>query len=98
MGAHHLRERRVIGAVAVENKPAQPFSQSLKMEKYQGSRIDQHLAVAKTDPVIADIPGREIGADIFDDFHAGGQARKPVEISLVGKTAVIDIVMAPFDA
>ena len=75
--AHRAGKRRAIDAVAVEKEPAQRLSQALKMKENQRAiSIDQHAAIAKIDPVIADIPGREVCSDVIDNFNAFEQARK----------------------
>src|SRR3978361_1038583 len=62
---------RAIDPVAVENEPAQILFQALEVEKYQGGKcVDQHAVVMETEPVVADIPRREVGPDIRNDVHA----------------------------
>src|SRR4051794_26430677 len=84
--------------MAVEDEPAQSSSEALEMEEYQRvDGIDQDPAAAKIDTVIAEVPGREIGADILNDFHAAKLPGERIEIALVGKAFAIDVIIAPFD-
>src|SRR3954469_23598026 len=78
-------EWRAEDTMAVENEPEQPLSQTLKVEKNQRiCRIDHDPAVAKTDSVVGDIPGSEVGAEVLNRLHARRKTRKRIEISLIG--------------
>src|SRR4051794_28365120 len=92
-------KRRAVAPMTVENEPPQAFPQALEVEKYQRlGGVDQHLATTKIDPVIADIPGRKVGADVADDLHPREKPRKTIEITLVGEAVSLDTIMAPLDA
>src|SRR3954454_1379700 len=97
--AHGAGKRRAILPMAVEDEIAQSLLQTLEMKEDQRRiGVDHHPVAAKPDLVVADIPWREIGADIFDDLHPGRQPRECVEITLIGKTITVDVVTAPLDA
>src|SRR6478736_7985395 len=85
--------------MTAKDEPAQALLQTLEVKKYQWTlRVDHHFVVTKIDCVIVDIPGREIGPDVFDDSYTGRQAWKRVEISLIGETASVHVIMAPINA
>src|SRR4051794_6972807 len=85
--------------MTAKDEPAQAFLEALEVKKYQRTfRVDHHFAVTKIDCVIVDIPGREIGPDVFDHSYTGRQVRKRVEVSLIGKTASVHVIMAPINA
>jgi hypothetical protein len=97
--AHVPGKWRAISAMAVENKAAQALPQTLEMKKYQRAIcIDDNFIVSKLDLVVTNIPGRKICADVFDHSHPARPACKQIEITLVGKTISIDVVMTPLDA
>src|SRR5262249_12580970 len=92
-------ERRAMAAMAGEEEGTKIPSQSLEMEEDQRPfAVDANLVVDDRNPVIADIPGRQIDAGMFQDFHPRRHLRKCVEIALVGKATAVDIVVAPLDA
>src|SRR6478736_8543271 len=85
--------------MTAKDEPAQALLQTLEVKKYQWTlRVDHHFAVTKIDCVIVDIPGREIRPNVFDDSYARRQAWKRVEVSLIGETASVHVIMAPINA
>src|SRR5262249_42965516 len=61
------------------------------------SLVDDDTRIEKRDAVVADIPGRKIGADVLDHLDPRETGPKSLQIALIGKALAIDIVVAPID-
>ena len=98
MIAHYPSERGAVVPVIVEDEAAKCLLDSLEVEEYQRLiSINQHLGVAKADPIVCQVPRRKICTRILNRFHSRELSRDFLKVSLIGKSFAVNVVVTPFD-
>ena len=79
-------------------QPVRGLLEAVKVVKDQRLPIHQHLLAGQAEPVLGEVPRREIGAGVLQDHNARETRRPIVQVLLVGKTRGLDAVVAPLQA